>query len=254
MLTIGLPGADNTTLSTALSERLRAVHFNNDAIRAEINKGLGFSETDRVEQARRMGWLCYQVVRSGTPAIADFVCPTEATRAAFGEASVVWVNRIAESRFADTNRLFELPTRFDVRVTSEGTALAWAETMAEMIRPVFGPRKPTALFFGRYQPFHAGHKALIEEGVERVGQVCIAVRDTHGLDASNPLSFQDVRLRIEGAMAEHAGRFVVQPLPKITNVFYGRDFGYSIERIDLDADLRQLSAAKVRRETGIGLR
>lgn len=253
ILVMGLPGAGKTTLSVALAQRIRAVHFNNDAIRAEINKDLGFSPADRVEQARRMGWLCDQVIRSGTPAIADFVCPTEETRAAFGEAFVVWVDRIADSRFPDTNRLFQPPSHYDVRVTAEGTPAAWAETIAGRIRRVFDPRKPTALFIGRYQPFHAGHKALIEEGLKRVGQVCIAVRDTHGLDSSNPLSFHDVRQRIEDAMAEHTGRFVVQPLPNISHVFYGRDVGYAVERIDLDADLHKVSATRVRAEAGIGL-
>jgi cytidyltransferase-like protein len=47
----------------------------------------------------------------------------------------------------------------------------------------------TALFIGRYQPFHPGHQRLIEEGLRRVGQVCIAVRDTHGTDEKNPLPF-----------------------------------------------------------------
>jgi cytidyltransferase-like protein len=45
------------------------------------------------------------------------------------------------------------------------------------------------MFVGRYQPFHAGHQRLVEEGLRRVGQVCIAVRDTHGIDKTNPLPF-----------------------------------------------------------------
>jgi len=45
------------------------------------------------------------------------------------------------------------------------------------------------LFLGRYQPFRAGHQRLIEEGLRRVGQVCITVRDTHGMSEKNPLPF-----------------------------------------------------------------
>jgi len=71
ILVMGLPGAGKTTLSKALSPRLNAVHFNADAIRANINRDLGFSESDRIEQARRMGWLCDQVVHVGCYAIAD---------------------------------------------------------------------------------------------------------------------------------------------------------------------------------------
>ncbi|MCX7898852.1 MAG: hypothetical protein N2444_01965, partial [Methylocystis sp.] len=62
-------------------------------------------------------------------AVADFVCPTEETRAAFGEAFVVWVDRIDQGRFEDTNRLFTPPTKYDVRVTSEGAPEFWADAV-----------------------------------------------------------------------------------------------------------------------------
>src|SRR5208282_2848427 len=107
------------------------------------------------------------------------------------------------------------------------------------------PQKPTALFIGRYQPFHRGHQRLIEEGLRRVGQVCIAVRDTHGLDGKNPLPFFAVKQRIESALSADAGRFVVVALPNITNVFYGRDVGYTVERIVLDETTEAISATKV---------
>jgi hypothetical protein len=39
----------------------------------------------------------------------------------------------------------------------------------------------------------------------------------------------------------------VVPLPNITHVFYGRDVGYAVERIDLDLSLQAISASDVRR-------
>jgi cytidyltransferase-like protein len=112
---------------------------------------------------------------------------------------------------------------------------------------VFDTKRPTALFVGRYQPFHNGHRALIIEGLQRVGQVCIAVRDTAGTDGHNPFDFEYVRARIEHALREFEGRFLVVPLPNITHVFYGRDVGYAVERIDLDLSLQAISASDVRR-------
>ena len=53
ILIMGLPGAGKTTLATALAPRLNAVHFNADAVRANLSKDLGFARADRVEHARR---------------------------------------------------------------------------------------------------------------------------------------------------------------------------------------------------------
>jgi shikimate kinase len=156
---MGLPGAGKTTLTQALAPRLNAVVFNADEVRANINKDLGFSEADRVEHARRMGWLCDQVVRTGGVAIADFICPTPETRAAFlagGETFVVWVNRIQQGRFEDTNRLFVPPEQADVVVEPQRTPEFWAEQVMQKVRPIFDPRKPTVLVIGRFQPFHEG--------------------------------------------------------------------------------------------------
>lgn len=248
ILVMGLPGAGKTTLSRQLATRLGAVLFNADEVRANINKDLGFSVADRIEQATRMGWLCDQVVKTNGWAIADFVCPTPETRGAFvkgGKAFVVWVNRIDKGRFEDTNKLFVAPEHYDVEVLAQGTPEFWAEEICKKLRPVFNPTQKTAFFLGRYQPFHDGHKALIVEGIKRVGQACIAVRNTP-VDEKNPYDFEYVRSRIEIAMRDYAGRYTVISVPNITNIFYGRDVGYTIERIDLDEKLQEVSATKVR--------
>jgi len=90
------------------------------------------------------------------------------------------------------------------------------------------------------------------EALKRVGQVCIAVRDTSGTDEKNPFSFEYVRARIEHALREYEGRFIVIQIPNITNVFYGRDVGYAVERIDLDASLEAVSATTVRSKLSVG--
>lgn len=134
ILVMGLPGAGKTTLARELAPRLRAPLFNADEVRASISRDLGFSIEDRIEHARRMGWLCDRVVEAGGMVVADFVCPTRATRRAFGPAFVVWVDRIQAGRFEDTNQLFEPPRRYDVRVTAEGAAAGWADVIAAKVQ------------------------------------------------------------------------------------------------------------------------
>jgi cytidyltransferase-like protein len=143
-----------------------------------------------------------------------------------------------------------LPERFDLRVAAQGKPQYWAERALALLLP-FDPQKPTALFIGRYQPFHSGHQRLIEKGLCRFGQVCIAVRDTHGIDAKSPLPFFAVKQRIEAALSAHAGRFVVVSLPNISDVFYGREVDYSVERIVLDEEIEAISATKIRKLSAV---
>lgn len=130
ILIMGLPGSGKTTLARALAPLLKAVHWNADAVRAEINSHLGFTAQDRIEQARRMGWLSDQVVKAGHWAVADFVCPTNETRDAFGECTLIWVDTIKEGRFEDTNRIFEPPAKYDYRVDTQNADF-WAKYLAE---------------------------------------------------------------------------------------------------------------------------
>ena len=136
-----------------------------------------------------------------------------------------------------------------VQLARHGRRLAnpLGDRICEALVPTFDPKAPTALFVGRYQPFHSGHLRLIDEGLRRVGQVCIAVRDTQGLDDANLLPFFAVKQRIEAALAAYAGRFVVISLPNITNVFYGRDVSYTVERIVLDDATESIYTGRARR-------
>jgi ABC-type cobalamin/Fe3+-siderophores transport system ATPase subunit len=133
ILIMGLPGAGKTTLARELAPLLKAVLFNADEVRQNLNRELGFSLEDRIEHARRMGWLCDRVAEAGHTAIADFICPTPQTRAAFGPAFVVWLDRIKTGRFEDTNKMFAPPERFDIRVEPEGSPRFWAERILQKL-------------------------------------------------------------------------------------------------------------------------
>ncbi|WP_294046574.1 hypothetical protein [Sphingomonas sp.] len=158
------------------------------------------------------------------------------------------MDRIVAGRFEDTNRLFVPPQHYDVRVDADGTPEVWAEHIAALLAPTFDPKRPTALFVGRYQPFHDGHRALVFKDLQRVGQACITVRNTEGTSPSDPFGFEYVKARIETDLRDYAGRFIVVQLPNIAAIFYGRDAGYQVEQPSVDANIAALSATEVRRQ------
>lgn len=120
---IGQSGAGKTGLSIELARRLGGIHINADKVRADLSKDLGFGMLDRIENARRLGALARLLDDQDRIVVVDFICPTEETRKAFGSpACLVWVARDYRGRFADTNRLWEDPTEFDIKI-QEGLSI-----------------------------------------------------------------------------------------------------------------------------------
>ena len=87
-------------------------------MRQNLSKDLGFSIADRIEQAKRIKFLCDCVSKAGHYVIADFICPTQETRAAFNADFTVFVDRIKTCRYEDTNAIFEPPTNADIVIES----------------------------------------------------------------------------------------------------------------------------------------
>ena len=247
ILIMGLPGSGKTTLAEKLVSKLNAAWFNADAVRQDIYSELGFSEEDRLEHATRMGKLCDWAKMGGSYVIADFICPTKETREAFNADFTVWVDRIQEGRYEDTNKLFQKPENADITLR-EGTADEWVVSVLEKLNETekWDNQAPTALLIGRYQPFHVGHKTLVAESIKRTGQCCIALRDVGGIDDSNPYDFEKVKEEIHAACIEFGNKIKVVELPNITDIFYGRGVGYNIEQLELSKELQAVSATKIR--------
>ena len=246
---IGQAGSGKTTLATELADRINGIHINADKVRADLNQDLGFTIEDRIENARRLGALARLLDEQGQIVIVDFICPTEETRNAFGVPDyLIWVNRIKEGRFIDTNKMWENPTTFDVEIP-EGMSIGEEIELVISHCGLYDWRKPTTLMLGRYQPWHEGHHALYIEAGKRTNQVLLGVRNTYNTSEKDPLKFDQVKDYI--SKDKFMDGALILKLPNITNIVYGRDVGYKIEQVDLGADIHAISATQKRKEMGI---
>ena len=99
---------------------------------------------------------------------------------------------------------------------------------------------------GRYQPFHDGHLELFKKILEKTGQDIIMVRTCTG--DKNPYPFKTVRRKINKKLRQYHGKYEIIRVPNITNICYGRDVGYEIEKISLDKEIESISATEIRKK------
>jgi len=261
ILIMGLPGSGKTTLAEEIYDeflsRNRSVNWHNaDSVR-KLFDDWDFSEAGRIRQAERMGKYGNLDKDMGIYAICEFICPTEKLRNIFSEGGsadyIIWMDTIKKSRYEDTNKMFEAPSKYDYRITSFN-AKDWAKRIVDDIINVekpeqFDPRKPTVQMLGRWQPWHDGHQALFERALAKTGQVCIMIRDCQDWNNSNPFDIADVEERIHKALGpKFYGQYTVQVVPNIVEIVYGRDVGYKINKIELSDEIHQVSATKIRED------
>lgn len=116
---------------------------------------------------------------------------------------------------------------------------------------MFDSKKPTVQLLGRWQPWHDGHTALFKKALEETGQVCIMIRDVHGWE-DNPFDFDTVRTNIIKALETegfaYRREYIINRVPNIVDISYGRDVGYSFTKHDLGKEIHDISATKIREQ------
>jgi cytidyltransferase-like protein len=106
-----------------------------------------------------------------------------------------------------------------------------------------------AMFIGRWQPLHDGHKALFKQAMDEGKNVLICIRDIEP-DEKNPFTADEVKENImEHYIFEMMdGKVKVMIIPDICSVEFGRGVGYDIiEHIPPQA-IHDISATKIREQ------
>ena len=100
-----------------------------------------------------------------------------------------------------------------------------------------------AMFIGRWQPFHNGHKWLISQKLNSGIPVLVAVRDIPP-DDKNPLTTEQTVEMLQAAYVDDD--VVVVTIPDIESVNYGRGVGYEINEHVPPKDVGFISATDIR--------
>jgi len=280
ILIMGLPGAGKTFLATALKKYIeensniknfpmdRAINmehmpttykctvdwFNADEIRKKYNDW-DFSREGRIRQSLRMAEFALKCTSDFV--ICDFVAPLVEMRNNFKADWTIWVDTIDQGRYEDTNKAFIPPEVYDFRIT-EQNADKWAEFIGNHIlenrrRPVFDWKKETVQMLGRWQPWHAGHRALFERLIAKTGQVVIQVRDVQGWQGSNPFAIDQVKGFIKRDLDPiFQGQYEIQVVPNIVHIGWGRGVGYTSGEETFDESITSISATNIRKEMNLG--
>jgi nicotinamide mononucleotide adenylyltransferase len=106
-----------------------------------------------------------------------------------------------------------------------------------------------ALFIGRWQPIHDGHRWLFSQKLEQDIPILIAVRDTP-VDDSNPFSTAQVIENLEKEYTKEVenGMVKIMSIPDIESVNYGRGVGYEINEFVPPVDISNISATEIRKD------
>jgi adenylylsulfate kinase len=106
-----------------------------------------------------------------------------------------------------------------------------------------------AMFIGRWQPLHDGHKAMFQKAMQQGKNVLICVRDGE-VNEKNPFTSEQVKENIETNYASFfkQNEVKVMIIPDICSVEFGRGVGYDIIEHIPPSEIADISATKIREQ------
>jgi len=103
-------------------------------------------------------------------------------------------------------------------------------------------QRKVSLVIGRFQPFHDGHKALIQVLLDEDKKVCVGIMDTV-IDDDNPYSLEE---RVAMIVEVFGSAVECIAVPPIAEICYGRNVGYKVRRVYHSANTEAISASCIR--------
>tara|TARA_B100001287_G_scaffold208191_1_gene177159 strand:- start:5319 stop:5660 length:342 start_codon:yes stop_codon:yes gene_type:complete len=106
-----------------------------------------------------------------------------------------------------------------------------------------------SMFIGRWQPWHDGHRWLIDQRLKEGKNVLICVREV-SKDDKNPYDPLEVKINLEKKLEDLiiSKKVKVMIIPDIESINYGRGVGYDIIEHVPPQNIGKISATKIRKK------
>ena len=106
-----------------------------------------------------------------------------------------------------------------------------------------------SMYIGRWQPWHEGHRWLIDQRLNEGKRVLLCIRDVEP-DEKNPWTAQEVENNLKRELWQLVGRELVKILiiPDIESINIGRGVGYDVIEHIPPEEIRDISATKIREQ------
>ena len=106
-----------------------------------------------------------------------------------------------------------------------------------------------SMYIGRWQPWHAGHRWLIDQRLEEGKRVLICIRDVEP-DEKNPWTAHEILLNLSNELIDliHEGKVKIIIIPDIESINIGRGVGYDVIEHCPPDEIKEISATAIREQ------
>ncbi len=107
--------------------------------------------------------------------------------------------------------------------------------------------KQYSMFIGRWQPWHQGHRWLIDQRLKEGKNVLVCIRDVEP-NEKQPWTSDEVMKNLSEELKDllSEGKIKIIKIPDIESINYGRGVGYEVIEHVPPQDIKEISATKIR--------
>jgi len=109
-----------------------------------------------------------------------------------------------------------------------------------------------SLFIGRWQPWHKGHRWLIEQRLKLNKNILIGIRDGE-ITKNNPFTalevYNNLQIKLKDLIEKNQIKLII--IPDIESINYGREVGYDIIEHCPPESINKISSSKIRNDISL---